>query len=291
MIIVRLFGGLGNQLFQYAAGRRIAHTNNTALKLDISWFEKESNRKYKLNKFNIIGDVASNQEIAKLKKLGNNLVDITSRSVEWLKPYYKRTLIKERFYHFDSHILDVGSNAYLDGYWQSERYFNDIPDIIRREFTLKTGIDNVNKPNYRLITSMNSVSIHVRRGDYVSDKKVNEFHGICSIEYYHKAIEQITKVISEPSFFVFSDDPTWVKDNLNIPYPTTVITNNGIDNDYEDLRLMSLCKHHIIANSSFSWWGAWLSTDREKIVIAPSKWFNNTDMDTCDLIPNSWVRI
>ena len=135
------------------------------------------------------------------------------------------------------------------------------------------------------------MSIHVRRGDYVSDAITQEIHGLSPLEYYAAAIQHIAHVAVQPHFFVFSDDPSWVRQNLHIDYPTTYVEHNTADRNYEDLRLMSLCRHHIIANSTFSWWGAWLGSNRAKMVIAPKRWFNTPDKDTRDLIPRSWIQL
>jgi hypothetical protein len=288
---MRLQGGLGNQLFQYAAGRRIAHNNDTTLKLDISWFEKESPRRYTLNHFNIIENIASSREISLLKMSDNNPLNIARGLAERLKPYYKRSTIREKFYQFDPRILDVGPDAYLDGYWQSEKYFKDISEIIRREFTFKHEPEKENACLARHILETESVGIHIRRGDYACNPTINQVHGLCSLGYYSRAIEKLTDEISKPNFFVFSDDPQWARENLELAHPAMFVINNSNDKGYEDLRLLSLCKHHIIANSSFSWWGAWLSNNKDKMVFAPAKWFNSGEFDTRDLIPASWHKL
>ena len=137
----------------------------------------------------------------------------------------------------------------------------------------------------------NSISLHVRRADYVTNPQANQFHGVSSMEYYNKAIHKIKSIISEPHFFIFSDDITWAKQNMIIDCPTTFVSHNGPDKNYDDLRLMSFCKHHIIANSSFSWWGAWLAMNKNKVVIAPTRWFNSPDRNTKDVIPENWFSI
>lgn len=156
---------------------------------------------------------------------------------------------------------------------------------------MKYKSDVTNEQVAQNILSVNAVSLHVRRGDYVSNLTINQFHGTCSLEYYNQAIAQIAKKVETPHFFVFSDDPEWVKSNLKIDYSITIVDHNNADKNYEDIRLMSLCKHHIIANSSFSWWGAWLCRNPNKIVIAPLKWFNDKSINTTDLIPDGWIKI
>jgi hypothetical protein len=207
------------------------------------------------------------------------------------QPYYKRPTVLEQFFHFDPNILKVSGHVYLDGYWQSERYFKDTEEIIRREFAIKRESDNANKQMADIIINTNAVSVHVRRSDYVNDTKTNETHGTCSLEYYREGTEIIARENPNPHFFVFSDDPIWVKRNLLINHRTTYVKHNDADKNYEDLRLMSLCKHNIIANSSFSWWGAWLNKNPEKIVIAPKAWFQTNERSSEDLIPVTWQRI
>lgn len=292
MVIVQLLGGLGNQMFQYAAARRIAYMNNTLLKFDITCFKNYKNRKYDLGCFNIIEDFASPEDIIRLRGPSiRSIRRLVFKFIERYKPYNKRQYIREKHFHFDPDILKVSSDVYLEGYWQSEKYFKDIEDIIRSEFQIKYKPDSVNKKIGSLILGLQSVSIHIRRGDYIADPNIYKVHGICPLEYYNAAIEKILKIIKNPHFFIFSDDPAWAENNLRIDYPTTFINGNSGNKDYEDMRLMSFCKHHVIGNSSFSWWGAWLSENPDKIVIAPKKWFNDQRKNTNDLIPESWHRI
>lgn len=293
MIIVKLIGGLGNQMFQYAAGRRIAFINNTELKLDISGFEKLEGvtpRKYELKHFNIMENIALEREIKKFKS-SNRFYKLFFRIKNMFKPYYRRTIIKERFFHFDPDILKIGNNVYLEGYWQSEKYFKDIEEIIRKEFTVRYPISGKNKEIMDIIKDKNSVSMHFRRGDYVKNPDVNKLHGICTYDYYNKSIEYFAGKIKEPYFFIFTDDSLFIKENFKPSYPVTFIEHNGEEYVYEDLRLMSYCKHNIIANSSFSWWGGWLNKNPDKIVIAPEKWFNSAKYNTQDLISPDWILI
>lgn len=271
MIITKLIGGLGNQMFQYGVGRRAALANNTELKLDITGYEKQEGitpRRYTLNIFSIQADIAYDEEINKLKGKNRGLLSL----------FYKK-------------ILKNNSNNYLEGYWQSEKYFKDIEKIIRKEFTFKHKPGVINQKMVDRIKNCNSVSIHIRRGDYIVDKKTNQVHGICDSDYYRRAIEYVTGKIKNPHFFIFSDDPAWAKQNFYPKFPCTYVSHNTGKKDYEDMRLMSLCKHNIIANSSFSWWGTWLNENKNKIVIAPKKWFCDKSIDTKDLIPKDWIKI
>jgi Glycosyl transferase family 11 len=178
----------------------------------------------------------------------------------------------------------------LDGYWQSEKYFIDCSKLIRKDFTFKNELDSYNLKLKSKIDKTNSVSIHIRRGDYVNNLNTNATHGLCSIDYYIKAVNYITERIESPYFFVFSDDIEWAKKNIMLNFPCQFISHNIGSKSYLDMQLMSLCKHNVIANSSFSWWGAWLNSNDNKIVIAPRKWFAvNTDI--CDLIPSNWISL
>lgn len=290
MVIVRLMGGLGNQMFQYAAGRAVAHRNRTQLKLDVSALERDAARSYRLHHFNIVASLATPDELARFTK--RDLWGRISRRVEhYLLPPSRRSVFAERFDHFDTDILRLRGSVYLKGYWQSEKYFKDIEQIIRQEFTFRHPSDPENQRLARTIADTNSVSLHIRRGDYVSNPRFSRKFGVCSPEYYHSAVAKVAERVNDLHLFVFSDAIDWARDNLGLQYPLTFVTHNNTDDDYEDLRLMSQCKHHIIANSSFSWWGAWLCTNPGKIVLAPKRWFKESGRDTRDLIPESWDRI
>ena len=290
MIITRLIGGLGNQMFQYVTGRRAAYINKTKLKLDIKGYENQvgmTPRKYCLDIFNIQENFASETEINKLKK--NTFTQKVLKSIHPV--FFNNSYIKEKHFHFDPDILKISDSSCLEGYWQSEKYFKDIEKIIHKEFTFKHKLDAANRKTISRIKNCDSVSIHIRRGDYVSNKQINTFHGICDLDYYNQAIEYVASKIKSPYFFVFSDDIQWTKQNLILKYPCAYVDHNIGKKDYEDMRLMSMCKHNIIANSSFSWWGAWLNRNPNKIVIAPKKWFKNKSINTKDLIPQSWIKI
>ncbi|MGE5582412.1 MAG: alpha-1,2-fucosyltransferase [Bacillota bacterium] len=263
MIISQITSGLGNQLFQYAAARRLAYVHKVPLKLDLSWFNYCNYREYGLKYFNIVENIASTGEIEDVKRQNH---------------------FQERSFSFNPEIKDIKPSVYLSGYWQSEKYFQDIAEIIRREFTLKYQPDESNMQMTGFIQRYESASLHIRRTDYLS----NPNHGVVSLEYYHEAVNYLINIIANAHFFIFSDDWQWVRENLRLKYPSTLITLNSAAVGYLDLYLMSLCKHHIIANSTFSWWGAWLSQYPNKIVIVPQKWFHALPYDTRDLIPESW---
>jgi hypothetical protein len=192
---------------------------------------------------------------------------------------------------YDCRILNTPKNVYLDGYWQSEKYFREIKDVIRSEFQVKYPQDTKSQEIGKVISSTQSVSVHVRRGNYASNPRVNSHHGTCAVEYYQECAKTIEGKLSSPHYFVFSDDIAWAKVNLDFHYPTTFVDHNDPSHDYEDLRLMSMCRHHIIANSTFSWWAAWLNANPDKIVLAPRQWLNDPAIDTRDLLPSNWIRV
>lgn len=295
MIITRLTGGLGNQLFQYAAGRRLALARGVELKLGISSLSNPNDpnkRQYALAApFKMKPVLATQEEETALagpkRRLLFRFMPKRFRVPE-LRP---TSFIKELHFHFDPRILDLPDGVYLNGYWQSERYFSDMADLIREDLTFSSVPEGRNAALAREIGSCQAVSLHVRRGDYVSNEIIHRIHGVCSLDYYERAIALITSRVNNPVFFIFSDDPDWVREHFKLPYPTQIVGHNGPEHSYEDMRLMSLCHHHIIANSSFSWWGAWLNPSKDKIVVAPKRWFNTYDADTSDLCPDSWVRL
>ncbi len=295
MIITRLSGGLGNQMFQYAVGRRIAHANNDILKLDISAFNlKQRNitpRIFELNNLNINAEIATDQEIKYFKKYKRK----NGRRWFLYNKIFANTKIyaRAKHYHFDPDILTLKPPVYLDGNWVTEKYFKDIEDIIRKEFAVKNPLAGRDKEIADIIANTHSVGIHIRRADYVANPETANHHGVCETEYYKKAIDFVTQKINNPHFFIFSDDHAWAKQNIHPDFPTTYVDHNKGDKGYEDMRLMSLCQHQIIANSTFSWWGAWLNANPDKIVVAPQKWFNKVkpSVDTKDVIPGSWIKM
>lgn len=283
MIIVQLTGGLGNQMFQYAAAKALAHKHNTVLKYDFFIRRGDILRYFSLGYFNVKIEKVSKIDLDKITKLSNNI---------FLRKFgFFNRIIKEKYLNFDQSFLKLPNNVLLIGYWQSEKYFKDIEDIIRSDFTFKNPMDRKNKEISKCIQKIESVGMHVRRGDYVTDKRTNQFHGICGLDYYNRAVSFIEKRVKSPYFFIFSDDPKWVKSNIRLSHPVYNVDFNRDGKSYEDMRLLSLCRHNIIANSSFSWWGAWLNRNPNKIVIAPKKWFNDQTIITKDLIPNNWIRL
>lgn len=292
MIIVKLMGGLGNQMFQYAAAKRLAVKRGTTLKLEISLYRTEQKgltfRHFELDHFNLKYTIAKRNDLF-------FIVDgegVKARVKRFIIPNkYRIKMIRENLSKYDESILEALDNVYLEGYWQSEKYFKDIEGIIRKEYLFKDPQKGENRKLAHMIASTESVSLHIRRGDYISDIKTNEIHGACDIDYYFRAITEIEKRTANPHFFVFSDDIQWAKDNLMINHPVVFVDHNAGHDAFEDMRLISQCMHNIIANSSFSWWGAWLNNNPEKIVVAPAKWNNKKDVDMKDIIPDGWLKI
>jgi Glycosyl transferase family 11 len=285
MIYVRLKGGLGNQLFQYATGLRLARKHNTELKLDASIYKDDPLRFYALNAFNVSAQIATDEELEMVKpRRRKTFLWLASNSNNSSYP-----VLTEKYFHVDQKILDAPDNVYLDGHWQSEKYFKEIEDIIRKEFSFKGSLDEKNKNLLDEIENATSVSVHVRRGDYVTNTRLP--HQVCDLDYYARCAEIICKHRENARFYVFTDDTKWAAENLHLPSPMTIVEGNQDAQSYKDMWLMSVCRDNIIANSSFSWWSAWLNANPTKIVLAPKHWFKKSSFDTADLIPEDWQRV
>jgi hypothetical protein len=271
-------------MFQYAIGRSLALKNNDVLKLDVSNYTSSqvgiTPRQYALGVFNVVENFATEDEV--------NMLHYKSRILRKLRLVKKTHCVEKRASVFDEKIMDIRGNVYLDGFWQTEKYFKDVAEIIKKDFIPKSPLSQSASEVLKKIEETNSISLHIRRGDYISDSKTNLFHGPCTLAYYEKAIEYILKKVDDPVFYIFSDDIEWAKKNLKAPNDVFVSQPNI--KDFEEMFLMSKCKHNIIANSSFSWWGAWLNRYEKKIVVAPTPWFNANEK-LIDLIPNSWIQI
>lgn len=283
MIISNLTGGLGNQLFQYAAGKALAMRHGVSYKLDISAFNTTSLRHFDLQHFQMQPVFATADEI-------NRLVPATLLQKAWQYaiPLSKRTYYRERYFHFDKSVMRLGAHVYLKGYFQSEKYFLPAKDSIRNEFTFREESIRHVKEFAATLLRGTSVSVHLRRGDYTSDPASAAYHGVLDTDYYHQAVSLLLAKFPDASFYVFSDDIQRARNYFPFPH-ATFVSGNISRNHLEDLYLMSRCRHHIIANSSFSWWGAWLNPNPEKLVIAPKKWFDKGPQDTYDLYPENWI--
>lgn len=292
VIIVKVMGGLGNQMFQYALGRRLSQDRGVPLRLDLSWFEENSNRsgtakrEFALSEWRIDAKRANAEELM-LFPLSRPLLKGLSR---YLSPLV-RPVITERSFRYDHQVLSVPKTAYLAGYWQSARYFASIKGKLRLEFSMNLPPCAHVQRLAEEAGQAGSISIHVRRGDYVNTPATNAFHGVCGIDYYRAAAKHLAGEVAEPRFLVLSDDLSWAREHLNLGWPTSFVEHDVSCTPHNDMWLMSLCQHHVIANSSFSWWGAWLGANPAKKVVAPEKWFRRMDIDTTDLIPEGWARI
>ena len=280
MIIIKIKGGLGNQLFQYAVGRALALHHRLPLKLDLTIFKTYKLHRYLLDQFAIQADIATEDEIIKLKGR-NNVLFSALRKAGLVK---RKSYLKEkRSSYFDASVFK-NDDVYLDGYWQNELYFSDIREELLRDLTAISSMSELGVVYMEGIKKSNSVSLHVRRGNYLNLKNFN----VLDINYYMKAVEYIRKNVEKPTFYIFSDDLEWCKNSLG--FLDNCIFVDSTKTEIDDLKLMSFCKHNIIANSSFSWWGAWLNQNCKKTVIAPKGWLLN-DPGSSNVILSDWVKM
>jgi len=290
-VITRLNGGLGNQLFQYAAGRALAERLGAPLKVDLAEFETYLLRRFELDQFKINAGIATPEEIAGFIINPSRFQRYYSRLAISLGLGFNKIAFKENKFGYDDTFENIRHPMYLNGYWQSEKYFKSAEDKLRSELCLVDKLGEASQKILDEILKCSAVSLHIRRGDYITNLSAAAVHGACSLDYYYSAIRHMTAHVENPYFFVFSDDPQWAKDNLKISYPVQFVEANGPDRGVEDMWLMKSCNHHIIANSSFSWWAAWLNNRQDKIVIAPRTWFLDKKINANDLIPEQWHRI
>ncbi len=286
MIISQLTGGLGNQMFQYAFGFSLARRLKTEFRHRFVSFQGDTPRNLELDNLTVSAKQASLSELSKIGYPPSQFSKIITRIG------LEESVVKtETSLSFQKEALNFSDNSYIQGYWQSEKYFIEFENDIRKEFRFKVPSTRKNDEILKEISNNNSVSVHVRRGDYVADAKTNAIHGTCDLKYYEKAMALIEKKIKNPVYFFFSDDPEWVKMNLKSVHKKYYVDWNQGNLSYIDMHLMSNCKHNIIANSSFSWWGAWLNKNPDKNVIAPKKWFKEVTTESSDRFPESWILV
>lgn len=284
--IVKYNGGLGNQMFQWAFGKALEARTGVKTIFDMSFFEKKYSRPYELDIFGVSSDVVEGLWTKfKLALIWNLRKKLKNKNVLGINFY------SEAHFEFDENLFKVNPNTYIEGFFQSEEYFEQVRELVRVAFQFKSKPDSFNQHLIEQISNSNSISLHIRRGDYVQKKRYQNLYATCSLDYYKRGVEYIAKSLDNPTLFVFSDDPSWVKSNLDLPYECIFVSNNSGAKSYEDMRLMSICKHNVIANSSFSWWGAWLNNNPDKIVIAPKKWFNDYKINQSDVIPKDWIKL
>ncbi len=286
MKIVKVSGGLGNQMFQYAFAKA---RGGVATLFDLSWFETattDTPRLYALDKLNCSVQSISSDEVDRLTGKRKSRVPKIIRRLFHLPKYTGRVTREKAAGIYEPALLE--KDGLIEGCFQSEKYFHAIREQLLKDFTPCEPLNAVNQKMLVHIKSVNAVSIHVRRGDYLN---LTQKYGLCDLNYYQRAIAYIAERVSNPHFILFSDDIAWVRDNLKIDYPYTVVDINGVDNPFGDMWLMKQCQHNIIANSTFSWWGAWLNENPNKIVVAPVVWFTRDNAQFKDIIPDSWVKL
>jgi len=296
-VVVSLYGGLGNQLFQYATGYALSKHLNVPLVLDLGWFdvvgqlEQTTPRKFALAPFKLN---AEEQHVGLdfNPKAQNAFERIFKRlNFHKKKTKNKTKVIKEKHFQFDPTTFENAAPLWLDGYWQSPKYFEKWTDDLKSQIGTPGELNLKTQEMMSKILGTDSICLHVRRGDYVTNSKTNRFHGVCSLDYYREGVKRVVGNLSKPHCFVFSDDPEWTRKHLDVGLPTTVVDVNGPDDAHQDLWLMAACKSFVIANSSLSWWAAWLCKFKNKSVVAPLNWFQADARKSVDLIPVDWIRI
>lgn len=284
LIIVHLLGGLGNQMFQYAAARTLADRLGQDLLLDMRSFEHYTLHDFGLMNFKVRCRPATSKELKPYPKWKMKLFSKSpqlSNKSKWYLP---------KDFGFQESWKNLTGSLYLNGYFQSEKFFGKNRKNLLEDFTPQKPLAGNNIGLSTEAAQCSSVSIHVRRGDYVTNKKTLSIHGVCTKEYYQRSIKYICDKVSEPRFFVFSNDLLWAKENLDLGSDAIFVEGNDKD-PIADMMLMSQCKHHIIANSSFSWWGAWLANPPSQFVVAPLPWFDSPQINSSDVVPEHWITV
>jgi Glycosyl transferase family 11 len=287
MVIVKLLEGLGNQMFQYAVGRKVALEKKVDLKLDLSFYVNGNSNTYKLNQFNIHAEVATVEEISDM--LGKRNHSFSAKALNKIKNTISGypVLWEKEWWVFDDKFDKLSKSVYLHGFWQHLKYLDNLNPLILEELTLKNDDTLVNLS--KIFSACQSVSVHIRRGDYLTNKEANTLIGTLPVKYYQDAMNIIESKISDPQYFFFSDDIAWVKNEFKHLQNAFFI--EGYKN-YEDLILMSRCRHNIIANSSFSWWAAFLNNNTSKLVVSPKQWVLPDEVNKkIHLVPPEWVRV
>ncbi|MFH1292396.1 MAG: alpha-1,2-fucosyltransferase [bacterium] len=297
MIVVRLMGGMGNQMFQYAVGKQLALKRGVELKLDLGFLLDRTPRKnfvfrnYDLDLFNVDVQIADKDDALDYKYYDSVIVrKLVNLKTRLFNNKYK--VVEEKNFHFDSTILNLTDNSYLIGHWQSYRYFENIADIIKKDFCFKNNLGEKAFELSQKIKAENSICLNVRRGDYINIPQANQHHGVCAMDYFNQAVEFMNSEVDNPQYYIFSDDIAWCRENFKLEAPSFFVDHQYKEDRFSGyLQLMKSCQHFIIPNSTFAWWAAWLSEYQDKVVVAPKKWFNNPKINTQDLIPSDWIRI
>lgn len=296
MIVVKLMGGTGNQMFQWALGRSLSLKLNVPLKLDLTFLldrtprENFTFRDYELDIFKLEADFAGPKDVARFISPSNSIAMKLGTKIKRALSGFQ--VIQEPHFHFNPDILNSSDNIYLDGYWQSPKYFAAIEEQIRKDFSFREPMPELSMQMADELKKQTSVCVHVRRGDFVTNPEVNSFHGTVGLKYIRMGLDKIAKSVSDFKVFIFSDDLPWCRENLKFDYPYQFVAEEYKGPRFAAyMELMSMCDHFVIPNSTFVWWAAWLARNPNKIVITPKTWFAGADFDTGDLIPEGWHRI
>jgi Glycosyl transferase family 11 len=285
IVVIQLMGGVGNQLFQYSAARSLSIDLGAKLLIDLSWFAGDHGRLYELGKFNL--PIAVINKIPQFPCGAGIFVHKLLRTLTIKK--LGATFYNEPSFDWDPDLKKILAPVYLYGYFQSEKYFLPHEKTIRHDLKYDGPYPERCNSLIQRIGEVDSIALHVRRGDYLHNKNMNVYH-TQSVQYYKKAITTLSKNLRNPYCFIFSDDSSWVKENLIFDIPFEIVDINSEETPFWDLMLMSKCKHFIIANSTFSWWSAWLGADPQKKVIAPINWFKS-NRHVKDLLPSNWINL
>ena len=296
MITVKLMGGLGNQMFQYALAKNLAIKNKTEVIFDLTFLNhrlpgtKYVFRNYDLGIFKNIRNQTT--LLSKLSKYLRNTAYIMQTLInkigsKIIKNYY---ITERKQYEFDPSIMKSDKNCYLSGYWQNEKYFKDISNEIKEDFSkFSYPLSEKSAKLLKEIHKENSVCVNFRRTDYLT---INTFMGDIDANYYNNAIKLMSEKIGKPHLFIFSDDIEWCKNNFKSEFTTTFVDHSYAGKKFSDyFQLMMNCKNFIIPNSTFAWWAAWLSSDKNKVIIAPKTWIISKDYDSSDMVPKEWIRV
>jgi Glycosyl transferase family 11 len=288
-VIARMSGGLGNQIFQYACARTVADRLGTELLLDLSTYGRqpasETPRTFGLDVFRVRYRTAAPEDLRPFARhFGNRWQQRAARLTS------SAQVIAQQGSSYDPRIEQVGPGTYLNGHWQSARYFSSNADRLRADLVPVRSFDAEDEAFAARMSASTSVSVHVRRGDYVTNSSTQAHHPTCGTAYYGRAADHLLRAHPDAHFFVFSDDMDWARSHLQFAAPVEFVHRPN-SSAHVDMLLMARCRHHIIANSSFSWWGAWLAADRAGSVIAPKEWYRDPAIDTSDLLPPSWIRL
>ena len=291
MIIIRLKGGMGNQMFQYALGIKLADALNTELRLDLSSLLDRSKGEFVYRNYDLPIFQVNDQLLMREGFLKTIYKPKISRITKMLRQYINsgKTHIKEKHFHFESKLIaHPMDNAIYEGWFQSPKYFKGVEDKIRKEFQFKEPILESSKSLFEKIKTTNAVCLNVRRTDFLKVDTLNT----TDKNYFFNAANYIAGQVENPVFYIFSDDVEWCRKNIVMDYPIEVIGHEHKGRKFGNyMQLMIACKHFIIPNSSYAWWAVWLNGHPEKIVVAPKNWFNDPKINTTDLVPSEWIRL